>query len=173
MPGPNKKQRGLVVWKNYRTGNFLAGHSIGHPVMNSRQSERSVPWTTRCRVEINISFHGSLFINGLWQRYISSSAWFFLLASHNAAAGQRRVFALPCVHPRAGRQCIALTKRKAYRASLLWAKRIAVWSNLTITKAVRSRTKLKINNSSRVSTSTPMSPMLLTGLHSSIANILT
>ena len=112
MPGPNKKQRGLVVWKNYRTGNFLAGHSIGHPVMNSRQSERSVPWTTRGRVEINISFHGSLFINGLWQRYISSSAWFFLLASHNAAAGQRRVFALPCVHPRAGRQCIALTKRK-------------------------------------------------------------
>ena len=80
--------------------------------MNSRQSERSVPWTTRGRVEINISFHGSLFINGLWQRYISSSAWFFLLASHNAAAGQRRVFALPCVHPRAGRQCIALTKRK-------------------------------------------------------------
>ena len=74
MPGPNKKQRGLVVWKNYRTGNFLAGHSIGHPVMNSRQSERSVPWTTRGRVEINISSHGPLFINELcqWQRYISS-----------------------------------------------------------------------------------------------------
>ena len=132
-------------------GNFLAGPSIGHPVMNSRQSERSVPWTTRGRVEINISFHGSLFINGLWQRYISSSAWFFLLASHNAAAGQRRVFALPCVHPRAGRECIALTKRKAYRASLLWAKRIAVWSNLTITKAVESKTKLKINNSPSLS----------------------
>jgi len=27
---------------------------------------------TRGRVEINISSHGSLFINGLWQRYISS-----------------------------------------------------------------------------------------------------
>ena len=141
--------------------------------MNSRQSERSVPWTTRGRVEINISFHGSLFINGLWQRYISSSAWFFLLASHNAAAGQRRVFALPCVHPRAGRQCIALTKRKACRASLLWAKRIAVWSNLTITKAVESKTKLKINNS-RVSAARGfLRRRPMTGLHSSIANVLT
>ena len=79
MPGPNKKQRGLVVWKNYRTGNFLAGHSIGHPVMNSRQSERSVPWTTRGRVEINISPHGLLFFNGLRQRYISSRCVVFLL----------------------------------------------------------------------------------------------
>ena len=64
-------------------------------------------------------------------------------------AEQRRVFALPCVHPRAGRQCIALTKRKACRASLLWAKRRrggAVWSNLTSTKAVESKTKLKLNH---------------------------
>jgi hypothetical protein len=29
----------------------------------SVQRERSAPWTTRGRVEINISFHGSLFIN--------------------------------------------------------------------------------------------------------------
>ena len=50
---------------------------------------------------------------------------------------------------RAGRQCIALTKQKACRASLLWAKRRrggAVWSNLSSTKAVESKTKLKINH---------------------------
>ena len=29
---------------------------------------------------------------------------------------------------------------------MLWAKRVAVWSNLTITKAVESKTKLKINH---------------------------
>ena len=34
---------------------------------------------------------------------------------------------------------------------MLWAKRIAVWSNLTITKAVESKTKLKINNSPSLS----------------------
>ena len=41
------------------------------------------------------------------------------------------------------------TKRKACRASLLWAKRRrgdAVWSNLTSTKAVESKTKLKLNH---------------------------
>ena len=50
---------------------------------------------------------------------------------------------------RAGRQCIALTKRKACRASLLWAKRRrggAVWSSLTSTKAGEFKTKLKINH---------------------------
>ncbi len=42
-----------------------------------------------------------------------------------------------------------LTKRKACRASLLWAKRRrggAVWSNLTSTKAVESKAKLKLNH---------------------------
>ena len=49
---------------------------------------------------------------------------------------------------RAGRQCIALTKQKACRASLLRAKRRrggAFWSNLTSTKAVESN-KAKINH---------------------------
>ena len=132
----------------------------------SVQRERSAPWTTRGRVETNISPHGLLFFNGLWQRYISSRCVVFPTSFLQRRAEQRRVFALPCVHPHAGRQCIALTKRKACRASLLWAKRRrggAVWSNLTSTKAGESKTKLKITHwrlgpgrhlSSRVSTST-------------------
>ena len=47
----------------------------------SVQRERSAPWTTRGRVETNISPHGLLFFNGLWQRYISSnvdSVWFLI-----------------------------------------------------------------------------------------------
>ena len=102
----------------------------------SVQRERSAPWTTRGRVETNISPHGLLFFNGLWQRYISSRCVVFPTSFLQRRAEQRRVFAPPCVHPRAGRQCIALTKRKACRASLLWAKRRrggAVWSNLTST----------------------------------------
>ena len=131
----------------------------------SVQRERSAPWTTRGRVETNISPHGLLFFNGLWQRYISSRCVVFPTSFLQRRAEQRRVFAPPCVHPRAGRQCIALTKRKACRASLLWAKRRrggAVWSSLTSTKAGEFKTKLKINHlrsspgllSSRVSTST-------------------
>jgi len=46
----------------------------------SVQRERSAPWTTRGRVETNISPHGLLFFNGLWQRYISSRCVVFLLA---------------------------------------------------------------------------------------------
>ena len=113
----------------------------------SVQRERSAPWTTRGRVETNTSPHGLLFFNGLWQRYISSRCVVFPTSFLQRRAEQRRVFALPCVQPRAGRQCIALTKRKACRASLLWAKRRrggAVWSNLTSTKAVESKTKLKL-----------------------------
>ena len=45
----------------------------------SVQRERSAPWTTRGRVETNISPHGLLFFNGLWQRYISSRCVVFLL----------------------------------------------------------------------------------------------
>ena len=115
----------------------------------SVQRERSAPWTTRGRVETNISPHGLLFFNGLWQRYISSRCVVFPTSFLQRRAEQRRVFALPCVHPRAGRQCIALTKRKACRASLLWAKRRrggAVWSSLTSTKAGEFKTKLKINH---------------------------
>ena len=48
----------------------------------------------------------------------------YLVFMLGAAAEQRRDFALPCAHPRAGRRCIALTKRKACRASLRWAKRV-------------------------------------------------
>ena len=59
---------------------------------------------------------------------VAKSTKRILTSSHfySAAAEQRRDFTLPCVHPRAGRQCIALTKRKACRASLLsrWAKRV-------------------------------------------------
>ena len=109
----------------------------------------SVCIATRGRVETNISPHGLLFFNGLWQRYISSRCVVFPTSFLQRRAEQRRVFALPCVHPRAGRQCIALTKRKACRASLLWAKRRrggAVWSNLTSTKAVESKAKLKLNH---------------------------
>ena len=47
-----------------------------------------------------------------WQRYISSRCVVFPTSFLQRRAEQRRVFALPCVHPRAGRQCIALTKRK-------------------------------------------------------------
>ena len=115
----------------------------------SVQRERSAPWTTRGRVETNISPHGLLFFNGLWQRYISSRCVVFPTSFLQRQAEQRRVFAPPCVHPRAGRQCIALTKRKACRASLLWAKRRrgdAVWSSLTSTKAGEFKTKLKINH---------------------------
>ena len=91
----------------------------------------------------------TLFFNGLWQRYISSRCVVFPTSFLQRRAEQRRVFAPPCVHPRAGRQCIALTKRKACRASLLWAKRRrggAVWSSLTSTKAGEFKTKLKINH---------------------------
>ena len=115
----------------------------------SVQRERSAPWTTRGRVETNISPHGLLFFNGLWQRYISSRCVVYPTSFLQRRAEQRRVFAPPCVHPRAGRQCIALTKRKACRASLLWAKRRrggAVWSSLTSTKAGEFKTKLKINH---------------------------
>ena len=68
----------------------------------------------------------TLFFNGLWQRYISSRCVVFPTSFLQRRAEQRRVFAPPCRHPRAGRQCIALTKRKACRASLLsrWAKRV-------------------------------------------------
>ena len=78
-----------------------------------------------------------------WQRYISSGCVVFPTSFLQRRAEQRRVFALPCVHPRAGRQCIALTKRKACRASLLWAKRRrggAAWSSLTSKKAAEFKT---------------------------------
>ena len=66
-----------------------------------------------------------------------------IFANHTQAKRARVLLCQP------GPECIALTKRKACRASLLWAKRRrggAVWSNLTSTKAGESKTKLKINH---------------------------
>ena len=69
----------------------------------SVQRERSAPWTTRGRVEINISSHGLLFFNGLWQRTFPSRCVIFLLVLCSAEPSNAGLLLCCALLPSAGR----------------------------------------------------------------------